>query len=261
MSRWLTASSRWLVLPALLGASACGSLLGFDDVSFDEPKGTGGTNVGGAGGGGGSGATPSGGGTAGAPSGGTSAGGTSAGGTSAGGTSAGGTGAGGTSAGGTSAGGTGGSTTDPYAAARQACVDHINELRATKSLPPYQRWTSAEACVDLQATDDEQNNSPHGAWKSKKFPCNGYGSGQNECLGGGAAGIVGCLDMMWAEKDQPGCAGCDTCTNPGGCADCDFYGTTTGDVCGHYVNMRSTGFSQAACGFSSLGGWAAINFQ
>ncbi|MBK9000746.1 MAG: hypothetical protein IPM35_33915 [Myxococcales bacterium] len=28
-----------------------------------------------------------------------------------------------------------------------------------------------------------------------------------------------------------------------------------------YVNMRATWFSMAACGFSSAGGWAAINFQ
>jgi hypothetical protein len=228
-------------LALLFGVAGCSSLLGYDDISFEEPTASGGAYLGGAGG--------------------TSNGGTNAGGTSNGGTNAGGTSNGGTSNGGTSNGGTGGSSTDPYAAARQLCVDHINELRATKGLPPYQRWTSAESCVDLQVTDDEKNNAPHGAWKSKKFPCNGYGSGQNECLGGGAAGIVGCLDMMWAEKDQPGCSGCDACTSPGGCANCDFYGSQTGNVCGHYVNMRATYFSMAACGFSSAGGWAAINFQ
>jgi hypothetical protein len=66
---------------------------------------------------------------------------------------------------------------------------------------------------------------------------------------------------MWAEKDLPGCAGCDACTGSGGCDNCDFYGTQTGDVCGHYVNMSSKWFTMAACGFSSAGGWAAINFQ
>jgi hypothetical protein len=162
---------------------------------------------------------------------------------------------------GANAGGSAGSG-DPNETYRQACIDRINELRATKGLAPYTRWTSAESCVDQQATYDETNNSPHGAWIAKAIACDGYGSGQNECLGSGAAGIVGCLNSMWAEKDQAGCSGCDACTGPGAdCPGCDFYGKTTGDVCGHYVNMSAKWFTQAACGFSSKGSWAAINFQ
>ena len=142
---------------------------------------------------------------------------------------------------------------DPH----QICVDKINALRATKSLSAYSRWTSAEDCVDGQATADEQSNSPHGSFGQ----CGE--NAQNECLGGGAAGIERCLDSMWAEKDLPGCAGCDACAdayNPN-CPDCDFYGTQTGDVCGHYVNMSAKFFHQAACGFSTSGGWAAIDFK
>ncbi len=151
---------------------------------------------------------------------------------------------------------------DPYEGARQACVDKINALRATKGLPPYARWKEAEPCVDQQATYDEMNNKPHGAWGMKLYPtCNG--SGQNECLGQGPGGIEGCLDMMWAEKDQAGCSGCDACSNAynPNCPNCDFYGNQTGDVCGHYVNMSAKYFTKVACGFSSLGGWDAINFQ
>ena len=151
---------------------------------------------------------------------------------------------------------------DPYETERQACVDHINALRATKSLPPLQRWKEAEPCVDQQATWDETNNKPHGAWGSGMYPsCNG--SGQNECLGAGPGGIEGCLDQMWDEKNQAGCSGCDACAdayNPN-CPNCDFYGQQSGDVCGHYVNMSAKYFSRVACGFSSLGGWDAINFQ
>ncbi len=91
--------------------------------------------------------------------------------------------------------------------------------------------------------------------------CNG--NGQNECLGQGPDGIVGCLDQMWAERNQPECAGCDACAdayNPS-CPNCDFLGTTTGHVCGHYVNMSARFFTEAACGFSSLGGWDVINFR
>lgn len=174
------------------------------------------------------------------------------------------------SGGGPGSGGAGGSgggaattitTVDPHEEARQACIDKINALRATKSLPPLARWREAEPCVDQQATADEMNNAPHGAWQSGMFDCNGQG--QNECLGAGVAGIEGCLDSMWGEKDQPGCAGCDACAKAydPNCPECDFHGSSTGDVCGHYVNMRAEYFTKAACGFSALGGWDAINFQ
>lgn len=150
---------------------------------------------------------------------------------------------------------------DPYDAARQICIDKINELRATKGLAPYGRWTSAETCVDQQATSDEMSGNPHEAWLSNSYPCNG--SGQNECLGAGVDGIAGCLESMWAEKDQAGCSGCDACADAydPDCPDCDFYGSNTGQTCGHYVNMSAHYFDEAACGFSSLGGWDAINFH
>jgi hypothetical protein len=69
--------------------------------------------------------------------------------------------------------------------------------------------------------------------------------------------------MMWAEKDLAGCAGCDACADgyDPNCPNCDFYGDQTGDVCGHYVNLSANYFSEAACGFSSGGGWAAIDFH
>jgi hypothetical protein len=120
---------------------------------------------------------------------------------------------------------------------------------------------SVETCVDQEATSDETNGTPHGAWQSGSYPCNG--NGQNECLGQGPNGIEGCLDQMWAEKDQPGCAGCDACADAydPNCPNCDFYGQNTGNVCGHYVNLSAKYFTEAACGFSSLGGWDAINFQ
>ncbi len=148
-----------------------------------------------------------------------------------------------------------GGSPDPHAAARLTCINKINELRATKGAPPLGQWTGAEMCADDQATSDQASNDPHGAFGQ----CGE--SGQNECLGGGAAGIESCLESMWAEKDQAGCAGCDACAdayNPN-CPNCDFYGTQTGDVCGHYVNMRALYFSEAACGFSTS--WAVIDFH
>lgn len=150
---------------------------------------------------------------------------------------------------------------DPFAAARATCMAKINELRATKSRAAYVEWISAETCVDQEATADETSGQPHAAWLSGTYPCNG--NGQNECLGQGPSGIASCLDQMWAEKDQPECSGCDACAdayNPN-CLNCDFTGQATGHVCGHYVNLSANYFTMAACGFSSLLGWDAINFE
>lgn len=145
---------------------------------------------------------------------------------------------------------------DEYAEEREICVAKINELRATEGLPAYGRWGDAEQCSDDGATSDEQSGTPHGA-----FGMCGE-SAQNECLGHGPSGIAACLEQMWAEKDQAGCAGCGDChDSPGGCANCDFSGSQTGDVCGHYVNMSARYFSEVACGFSSLGGWDVQNFR
>jgi len=165
----------------------------------------------------------------------------------------------GTSGQGGGGGDTGGS--DPFEANRQACVDKINELRATKSLPPLARWKEAESCVDQQASEDAKSGSAHGAWISGKYSCNG--NGQNECPGWGADGIVSCLESMWSEKDQAACAGCDACADgyDPNCPNCDFYGSASGMTCGHYVNMSAKYMTKVACGFSSEGGWDAINFD
>ncbi len=39
----------------------------------------------------------------------------------------------------------------PFCHDAQACVDHINALRATKLLPPLDRWMDNEVCADGQA--------------------------------------------------------------------------------------------------------------
>jgi len=234
-----------LMATVLLGLPAL--LLALAACSDDGNTGSAAPEDGGIGGSAGEAGSSSQGGSAGAAQGGASQGGSSQGGASQ----------GGSSQGGASQGGASG---DPHEALHQECIDKINALRATKGLPPYERWKEAESCVDQQATDDEQTGTAHGAWSGGKFPsCNG--SGQNECPGWGINAIGSCLDAMWAEKDQAGCSGCDACTSQGGCENCDFYGNTSGDVCGHYVNMSAKFFGKAACGFSAKGGWSAINFQ
>ncbi|MEO6952402.1 MAG: hypothetical protein ABI321_11360 [Polyangia bacterium] len=152
---------------------------------------------------------------------------------------------------------------DAFSAVRTACINEINRLRAMQSLAPYTlvNTDTINSCVDAQATSDEQSGQAHMAWiAAEGSVCDG--NGQDECEGGATsvAGIIGCLDSMWAEQNQPNCAGCVGCTAFGGaCPNCDFYGSQGGE-CGHYVNMSATYFAKVACGFSTNGDWAVQNF-
>lgn len=200
------------------------------------------------------------GGSAAAGAGGTSAGGTASGGTSAGGTSSGGTGAGGTSSGGGPTGGSGGTPSDPLEAARVACLEHTNQLRAGKGRAPYQRWTSAESCVDDQATYDS-THGPHAAFIAGNT-CGAFGQG--ECPGQGPQSVTSCIDLMWAEKDQAICANCDACPSlndgfAGKCPGCQV--TTSNPTCGHYLALVSPAFTRMACGFSTGSPYTAFDYQ
>lgn len=155
----------------------------------------------------------------------------------------------------TSASGSTGAGGGPDAA--QLCVDTINQLRATRGLAPYQRWTSNEACVSQEAKTDGMQMQAHYSF-SQQHMCGGYA--QDECpnwspdpMNGN--GIVQCLGAMWSEKDKAECSGCDSCDFPyQGCASCAFQ------ACGHFLNMKSAAFSMVACGFADSG-WYAQDFQ
>lgn len=148
-----------------------------------------------------------------------------------------------------------GGGTDALGPARQACIDKINSLRATKSLPPYARWGALEACVDNEVTTDESKGSAH--WSLFNGMSCGE-SGQGECMGFPPTvdGISYCLDLMWGEKDYPECASCDGCPFGQDCNGCVFLS------CGHYMAMSAPNFTQAACGFAdNADPWAAIDYQ
>lgn len=107
-------------------------------------------------------------------------------------------------------------------ASRQACVDRINALRATLSLPPLQRWTANETCADAQAKSDSETGTAHGAFSS----CPNMA--QNECPNYKSiqATLTTCIDAMWAE-------------GPG----------TDYNAHGHYINMTNTKYTMVTCGF------------
>ncbi len=115
---------------------------------------------------------------------------------------------------------------DPYLAARDYCVQRINQYRSTLGLPALIAVNGAGACADQQARYDAASNAAHGAFAG----CNEFA--QNECPGwGGSLGsaLPGCLDAMWRE-------------GPGG---------------GHYENMASQQYRYAVCGIyqTQNGGW------
>ena len=103
----------------------------------------------------------------------------------------------------------------------QACVDHVNALRATLGLPALARWDGAEACAGGQAASDSVSATAHGAFgdcgERAQCECPGWSS----VAGPGWSIVPGCLDMMWAE-------------GPGG---------------GHHDIMSSRGYTKVACGF------------
>jgi hypothetical protein len=125
----------------------------------------------------------------------------------------------------------------PYDAESNACVEHINSLRASVGLGPLSRWKDAESCADSQAESDSETGVFHGAFNRCEQ------SAQNECPGTswhsttGPAGIVpGCLDMMWSQ-------------GPGE---------------DHHDAMASTRFTMVACGFhqtSSGEVWAVQDYR
>ena len=120
---------------------------------------------------------------------------------------------------------------------RRRLVDTINQLRGTIGLAPYARW-NAESCASRRAQADAASGTAHGAFGS----CGE--SAQDECPGwpGPPETMIGqCLAQMWAE-------------GPGS----DF------STHGHYINMSSTSYTMAACGFFVLPDgsvWATQNFK
>ena len=139
-------------------------------------------------------------------------------------------GAGGTGSAGTSgAGGTG--SVDPYASARQTCVDRVNTLRATKGLGPIPRLASAEKCADGQAKKDSESGTAHGAFNDCVNQVQGWTSvAQNECPGYGsvASTLSTCIDQMWAEG--PGGGHYDNMVGGSDFIACGFYTTPGGKV-------------------------------
>jgi hypothetical protein len=122
---------------------------------------------------------------------------------------------------------------DPFAAARQSCVDRINQYRARVRVSPVSRDPSSEACDDEESRLDARSNRPHGSFgkcgERAQNACPNYPGASVEDV------LTRCLQQMFDE-------------GPGG---------------GHYDNMTSTKYSRASCGFEAMPGgriWTVQNF-
>jgi len=122
---------------------------------------------------------------------------------------------------------------DAFAAARQSCVDRINQYRARVRAPAVARDPSSEPCDDEESRLDARSNRPHGSFgkcgERAQNACPNYPGASVEDI------LTKCLQQMFDE-------------GPGG---------------GHYDNMTSTKYSRASCGFEQLSGgriWTVQNF-
>jgi hypothetical protein len=126
-----------------------------------------------------------------------------------------------------------GPSSDPFAAARQSCVDRINQYRARVGVGPIARDPSTEPCDDDESRLDSSANRAHGSFgkcgERAQNACPNYPGASVEDV------LTKCLQQMFEE-------------GPGG---------------GHYDNMTSTKYSRASCGFVPVGGgriWTVQNF-
>ena len=125
---------------------------------------------------------------------------------------------------------------DPFASARQACVDRTNQFRAQVGQRPLSRNAAREPCGDQAAQSDGTTGRIHGAFGQ----CGEWA--QNECPSwrGPPDAMVGpCLQMMFDEGPGPGTAH------------------------GHYTNMTNAKYGAVACGFYMTGDgkvWMVQNF-
>ncbi len=112
-----------------------------------------------------------------------------------------------------------GPAADPFAVARQLCVDRTNAYRARARLAPLQRDAASEPCVDGQARADAATNKPHGTFsrcgERAQNTCPGYPGRTPEEV------VTSCLQNMFDE----------------------------GPGCGHHDNMMNTKYTGVACGF------------
>ena len=123
--------------------------------------------------------------------------------------------------------------TDPFAQARQSCVDRINGYRARVRVAPVARDPSTEPCGDEESRLDARSNRAHGSFgkcgERAQNACPSYPGASVEDI------LSKCLQQMFEE-------------GPGG---------------GHYDNMTSTKYTRASCGFEAMSGgriWTVQNF-
>jgi hypothetical protein len=138
--------------------------------------------------------------------------------------------------------------TDDLEAARQFCVDFINEKRASVGLPSLQRATpEQEACTDQGSQSDSVTYYATHVAHSSAGQC--LGGAQNTCpclpIGTGRPTLIDalreCLTNMWNEGMPPQ-----------GREACEADRTGCFMQYGHYLNMTRENTTTVSCGFYRL---------
>jgi hypothetical protein len=132
-------------------------------------------------------------------------------------------------------------------ALRQACLETINQYRATLSLPPLNRASaSVETCSDNGAQSDASTGVAHGSagdcpGMSAQNTCPGWNPNQ---YGGVVNALKACLQAMWNEGEPP--VGRDQCLQ-------QYFAGNTACVLahGHYLNMSGSN-PVVSCGFYAM---------
>ena len=123
---------------------------------------------------------------------------------------------------------------DPFAAARERCVQLTNMYRARVGVGPVARDPSSEACADNQSAADARTSVAHKYFGS----CREFA--QNTCPNYPGENVDQVMTRCFQQMFDEG---------PGG---------------GHYDNMTRKKYTQVFCGFAQLGGgrfWVNQDFR
>lgn len=146
------------------------------------------------------------------------------------------------------------SSSDTETSWRKACLDFINEYRATEGVKPLALADDdKQTCTDNQAAKDLASNSAHGHFGDCGESAQNTGPNVNMAWKSDLEEIAKYyIDMMWDEKKLVE----DGTRDPDKKEDFSYIG--------HYLNIRNAKYTKVSCGFATSSdkkkGWLNINF-
>lgn len=137
---------------------------------------------------------------------------------------------------------------------RNYCIDAINKYRATEDAAPLKLAADDKLdCIDKQTANDLKTGKAHGHFGDCKESAQNSGPNISLARAGSDSSIVDTyLEMMWDEKKLVESGEKDPDKK-------EDYPSI-----GHYLNMRNTRYTSAACSIAKSAdgktGWFNVNF-